>query len=156
MPSIAEASAISQRCALAAWVCSPAWPAGTTAGDGPFTENALREFRSKLGFNTGGGVVADLLAADFALDWTNPPVWMPQSDYYTGLVGERYNRALQSSSDPIAAAQLGRLRALESGSRPCEIAPSPRLYRGSNCSCAEWICRRFGPVRYPGLSGSRR
>ena len=81
---------------------------------GPFTETALREFRASLAFGNPDTATleAELVRASFAKDWTDPPVWLAETDYYTGLVGERYGRAIVHKDDPLTAAQVNRLRSL--------------------------------------------
>ena len=96
---------------------------------GPFTETALREFRASLGFGNPDTATleAELVRASFAKDWTDPPIWLAETDYYTGLVGERYGRAIVHKDDPLTAAQVNRLRSLIRFPSISEIDPSPRL-----------------------------
>lgn len=96
---------------------------------GPFTEFALREFRSQLGFGNPDPATmeAELVRAAFAKDFTSPPVWMHEDAYYTGLVGQRYARAVGFRTDPIAASQVARLRSIMRFPNFADIDPNPRL-----------------------------
>ena len=96
---------------------------------GPFTEFALREFRAQLSFANPETqtMEAELVRAGFAKDFTSPPVWMHEDTYYTGLVGQRYFRAIALRVDPIAASQVARLRSIMRFPNFADIDPSPRL-----------------------------
>ena len=96
---------------------------------GPFTEFALREFRAQLSFANPDTptLEAELVRAGFAKDNTSPPVWMHEDAYYTGLVGQRYSRAIALRADPIAASQVARLRSIMRFPNFADIDPNPRL-----------------------------
>ena len=56
-----------------------------------------------------------------------PPVWLHEDAYYTGLVGQRYSRAIALRADPIAASQVARLRSIMRFPNFADIDPNPRL-----------------------------
>ena len=90
------------------------------------TVESLKEFRESLGIFSLEPLHTQLIAGGWCYDDGR---WMPERDYYSGLLWDRYERARQGAQqgDAQAAAQLGRLSSLIQVSRIDQIDPEPRM-----------------------------
>ena len=67
-------------------------------------------------------------------------VWLPEQDYYSGYLWDRYDRArAAAASDPLAAAQAARLLARLRPQSIQDIAPDPRLGFIPLDTLREWL-----------------
>ncbi len=90
------------------------------------TIESLEAFRKSLGLYSLEPLHTALIAAGWCYDDGR---WMPERDYYSGLLWPRYDRArlLAQEGDAQAAAQLARLTDLLRVSRIDDIDPEPRM-----------------------------
>ena len=90
------------------------------------TVESLKGFRESLGIFNLEPLHTQLIAGGWCYDDGR---WMPERDYYSGLLWDRYERARQGAQqgDTQAAAQLARLAALIQVSRIDQIDPEPRM-----------------------------
>lgn len=90
------------------------------------TVESLEEFRQSLGILAIEPIVAQLVAAGWCYD---DGKWLPEADYYSGTLWDRYYRAKQlaETGDTIAAAQAARLATLVRPSRLEDIDAEPRM-----------------------------
>lgn len=90
------------------------------------TTAQLEAFRKSLGAFSIEPIHAQLISAGWCYDNKK---WLPERDYYSGSLWDRWDRAraLAKAGDTQAAAQLARLDSLLSPSRINEIDAEPRM-----------------------------
>lgn len=90
------------------------------------TVESLKEFRESLGIFSLEPLHTQLIAGGWCYDDGR---WMPERDYYSGLLWDRFERARQGAQqgDAQAATQLAGLSSLIQISRIDQIDPEPRM-----------------------------
>lgn len=90
------------------------------------TTESLAQFRESLGNINIEPIPAQLIAGGWCFD---DGKWLPESDYYSGLLWDRYYRAklAADAGDQVAAKQQVRLAALIKPKRIEDIEPEPRF-----------------------------
>lgn len=107
------------------------------------TVESLVEFRQALGIMAVEPIEPQLVTGGWCFD---DGKWLPEGDYYSGALWDRYFRAkaLSEAGDTIAAAQSAKLAELIRPSRIEDIDPEPRMPWVPLPVLSKWVAAFLG------------